>query len=91
MKDDKCIYHELKSCISSSGESAELILIVDTVTEEVSVKLKKSYAKYYKLSELQEAKDTFETLTGSGFVIDIDRLKQMVHTKPTPTPTKEDE
>lgn len=82
MKEDKYIFHELKSTFSSSGESSELKIIIDVDNEDVSVRLEKSYSKTYKLSELEDAKRDYEKLNGSGYIIDIDRLLKMRHTKP---------
>ena len=44
-KEKRYIYHNLKEMFSSSGSTAKLDLIIDTETGEVTVELKKSYAK----------------------------------------------
>lgn len=78
----KYIYHDLRETIGSDGEYSKLELIINPDTEEVTVKLQKSYSKRYSLKELEQAERDYEALNGSGYVIDIERLKKMRYTDP---------
>ena len=79
---DKYIYHELKSSISSSGETSKLTMVVDIETEEVTLMLEKSYSAIYPLKELEKSKRNFDKLNGSGYIVDIERLCKMRSIKP---------
>lgn len=80
---DRYIYHDLRETISSDGEYSKLQLIINVETEEIEVKLQKSYSKRYSLKDLEQAERDYEVLNGSGYVVDIERLKKLRYTKPT--------
>ncbi len=72
-------YKELRSSVGG-GEIAELNLVTNMKTGESFIKLKMSYSKRYKTSELEQAQRDMEALIGSGFIIDIERLVKMRNT-----------
>lgn len=75
--EDRIIYHKHKECISSSGESTEIIIIINATDGTTKVKLEKSYSEYFDITDLDKAEDLYETLNGSGYVIDIERLAKL--------------
>lgn len=73
---EKYEYKELAASFGG-GETAQLELVTNMETGESFLKLKMSYVKRYKTSELGKAQADMKALTGSGYINDIERLVKL--------------